>query len=288
MAKKLNIGVVGLGFMGKHHINVYSSNPKAQIVAVMDIDKSKLEGDLSSVGGNIGDLEGKSTDLSKIAKYDKLEDLIADPNVDVVDITLPTFLHADAVVLALEAGKHVLCEKPMALDLKQCDRMLAAAKKAKGRFMIAHCIRFWPEYVAAYDALKNKKYGKILSAEFRRSGSTPGWSWNGWLMKGDKSGSAILDLHIHDVDFINHLFGKPLSVNARGTKGVVSEGGFDRVFTQYEVKSGNVGINIGIVAPMAFYPFSGMSGSFLGILHSQGKEAVRFFTESKVCIHRWL
>jgi malonate-semialdehyde dehydrogenase (acetylating)/methylmalonate-semialdehyde dehydrogenase len=57
---------------------------------------------------------------------------------------------------------------------------------------------------------------------------------------------------------------------------------------QYDVISGNVGINIGIVAPMAFYPFSGMKGSFMGILHTQGKEAVRFFTESKVCIHRWL
>ena len=66
-----------------------------------------------------------------------------------------------------------------------------------------------------------------------------------------------------------------------------SNGKWARKF-QYEVISGNVGINIGIVAPMAFYPFSGMRGSFLGILHTQGKEAVRFFTESKVCIHRWL
>jgi len=57
---------------------------------------------------------------------------------------------------------------------------------------------------------------------------------------------------------------------------------------QYDVISGNVGINIGIVAPMAFFPFSGMAGSFLGVLHTQGKEAIRFFTESKVCIHRWL
>ncbi|MBN2061159.1 MAG: CoA-acylating methylmalonate-semialdehyde dehydrogenase [Deltaproteobacteria bacterium] len=57
---------------------------------------------------------------------------------------------------------------------------------------------------------------------------------------------------------------------------------------QYEVNCGNIGVNIGIVAPMAFYPFSGMSGSFYGVLHTQGKEAVRFFTESKVCIHRWM
>jgi len=66
-----------------------------------------------------------------------------------------------------------------------------------------------------------------------------------------------------------------------------SSGKYARQF-QYDVISGNVGINIGIVAPMAFYPFSGMKGSFMGILHTQGKEAVRFFTESKVCIHRWL
>jgi malonate-semialdehyde dehydrogenase (acetylating)/methylmalonate-semialdehyde dehydrogenase len=66
-----------------------------------------------------------------------------------------------------------------------------------------------------------------------------------------------------------------------------SNGKYARQF-QYEVNCGNIGINLGIVAPMAFYPFSGMSGSFYGILHTQGKEAVRFFTESKVCIHRWL
>jgi malonate-semialdehyde dehydrogenase (acetylating)/methylmalonate-semialdehyde dehydrogenase len=66
-----------------------------------------------------------------------------------------------------------------------------------------------------------------------------------------------------------------------------SNGKYARQF-QYDVISGNVGINIGIVAPMAFFPFSGMAGSFLGVLHTQGKEAIRFFTESKVCIHRWI
>ena len=69
---------------------------------------------------------------------------------------------------------------------------------------------------------------------------------------------------------------------------IFTSNGKDARKFQYEVNCGSIGINIGIVAPMAFYPFSGAAGSFYGILHTQGKEAVRFFTESKVCIHRWL
>ena len=114
-----------------------------------------------------------------------------------VDVCLPTDLHAEVTVAALEAGKHVLCEKPMALTVAECDRMVAAAK-ASGRFlMIAHCIRFWPEYIALKEIVDSGQYGKVTSALFRRISGLPKWSE--WFPNPQRSGGAILDLHIHDV-----------------------------------------------------------------------------------------
>jgi len=150
-----------------------------------------------------------------------------------VDITLPTFLHAKYTTAALQAGKHVICEKPMACTLAQCDKMIAAARKAKRTLMIAHCIRFWPEYVALKKLIDSKKYGKVLSATFWRKSSTPTWGWNNWLLDEKRSGSAALDLHIHDTDYVNYVFGVPKAVRSTGAVGAVSNTGVDHVVTQY-------------------------------------------------------
>ncbi len=141
----LKIGIAGLGFMGKMHYGVYSANPKAKVVAISDSDPKKLKGDWSAIAGNIGDASSKKVNLKGIRVYDRTEDLIRDPGVDVVDITLPTYLHAKYAGMALKLGKNVLCEKPMAMNPAECSRMLAAASSSEGVLMIGHCIRFWPE-----------------------------------------------------------------------------------------------------------------------------------------------
>ncbi|MFH0939050.1 MAG: Gfo/Idh/MocA family oxidoreductase [Planctomycetota bacterium] len=228
----VKVGVIGLGFMGKTHLGFHLKNPRAQIVAFCDQDSRKAAGELSDVSGNISNQAGLR--IGKDVKgYQKPEDLLADPRVELVDICLPTHLHAEYSIKALAAGKHVLCEKPMATDLKQADAIVKAARKAKGFFMCAHCMRFWPGWTWLKTAVQSKKYGKVHSAVFRRYSATPTWSWNNWLLNPKQSGAALYDLHIHDTDYIRYVFGNPQAVFSIGNSGKATNGGIDQVITHY-------------------------------------------------------
>lgn len=237
MHNSVRVGIVGLGFMGRQHLGVYFANPKAELVAVSDTNPDRLNGNWSDSLGNIEDHSGGVIDLRGVAKYSNYQHMLDDPNVEVVDITLPTPLHAQHAIRALEAKKHVLCEKPMALTLKECDAMIAAAKANRRKLMIAHCIRFWPEFALVRDLILKKKLGKVHAAHFRRYAPMPQWSWKCWLLNAKQSGSAVLDLHIHDVDYINSVFGKPLAVTAQGVPEFQGYG-FRHIACLYEVASG--------------------------------------------------
>jgi 1,5-anhydro-D-fructose reductase (1,5-anhydro-D-mannitol-forming) len=210
-AMALKIGVVGMGGMGSFHFRAYGDIKGAKVVAICDIEPKKLSGK-GGVEINIGG-GGKGPSLAGVRKYTDYKELLADAEVEVVDIALPTYLHAPVAIAALKAGKHVITEKPMAIDSGAAKRMAVAAKKAKRRLFVAHCIRFWPVYAKARDIVKSGKYGKMMSATFRRISGTPMWSWEGWLLDEKKSGMCALDMHIHDTDFILYCFGKPKSVS---------------------------------------------------------------------------
>ena len=229
----VKVGILGIGFMGTAHFKAYTAYRKAKVVALSDLNPKRLAGDWSDIAGNIEGSQAAGADLSKIRLHAKPADLFADPDVDAVDITLPTFLHAKYTLAALKAGKHVICEKPMACTLADCDKMTAAAKKARRTLMIAHCIRFWPEYQKLKEIIDAKTYGKVLSATFWRKSLTPTWSWDNWLLDEKRSGSAVLDLHIHDTDYVNFVFGVPKAVRSTGVVGAVSRAGVDHVVTQY-------------------------------------------------------
>src|SRR6187549_1599364 len=124
----MRIGVIGLGFMGTTHLKAWRQVPGATITAVCSDEPEKLSGDLSSVQGNLGDANDQKFDFSNMGRYTETADIFADPNVDAVDICLPTHLHAPMALAALKAGKHTLVEKPMALDGAATDEMLATAK----------------------------------------------------------------------------------------------------------------------------------------------------------------
>ena len=233
----LKVGSIGLGFMGKMHLGVYKKRQDVKLVAVSDINPKKLKGDLSG-GGNIP-TAGDFFDFSGISCYEKADDLIKDKNVDFVDICLPTYLHAEFTIKALEAGKDVLCEKPMAISLEQCNGMIAAAKKAGRKLMIAQCLRFWPEYEILKDYVNNGQLGKLLSLTCFRGGGTPIWSEGNWILQKNKSGGALLDMHVHDIDIINYLLGSPKSVYALG-KNIVKDSGVDIVSTNYFYPDGPV------------------------------------------------
>lgn len=211
----LKIGVAGLGFMGSTHLQAYGSVPDAEIVALCSDDEKKLQGDLTAIQGNL-DRPGQTMDFGDAARYREFDDLLADGNVEAVDLCVPSYLHADLAKKALAAGKHVLVEKPMALSGEECDEMIAASKKAGKVLMVAQVLRFWPDYATAYEKVRSGELGPVKAAIFRRKCAAP--AWGKWLKERDKSGGGIFDLLIHDFDFSMHLLGKPDSITAIGVE----------------------------------------------------------------------
>lgn len=237
----INVGLIGIGFMGHTHYQIHKNNKKVKMVALADYNETKLAGDWRSIGGNLGSSERGKEDLTGIKTYVDPMDLINDPNVQMVDICLPTDLHSKYAVAALKAGKHVFLEKPMARNAKQAKTIADAAAKAKGYFMVGHCIRFWPEYEVAFEMIKSKKYGKLREVFLKRTSTMPLSGDKNWFMDGKRSGGAILDLHIHDADFAMYLCGKPKKVWAWGQKGPSKA--IDVVHAGYECPGG-VHVNV--------------------------------------------
>jgi len=223
------VGIVGLGFMGKMHLRCYSALDDVTVAAICDADEKRLT-DTKGATGNIDGAE-KPIDLKHLALYTNFDKMLTEEKLDAVSITLPTFIHRDFTIKALEAGLNVLCEKPMALNTAQCEDMISAAKQAGKILQIGHCVRFWPEYAKAKQIIESAEYGDAIACSFRRLTSPPTWSWQNWLINPDRSGGALMDLHIHDTDFVQYLFGLPTAVRSEAIKG--QSGGLDYVATQY-------------------------------------------------------
>jgi predicted dehydrogenase len=209
----IRVGMIGIGFIGWIHWLAYQRLGGAKVVAISESIPKRLAGDWRDIKGNFGP-PGEQVDLSEINTYANLDDLLRDPQVELVDIALPTFLHADIAIRALEAGKHVFCEKPMALRLADCERMTAAAKKNDRLLMIGHVLPFFPEYEWARRVIQSGDYGRVRGGSFRRIISDPTWINNFW--SPEKIGGPMLDLHIHDAHFIRLVFGMPQEVITTG------------------------------------------------------------------------
>ena len=209
----IRVGMVGIGFIGWIHWLAYQRHGGARVTAICESIPERRAGDWRAIKGNFGP-PGEQVDLSGINVYANLDDLLRDPQVDLVDIALPTSLHADFAVRALEAGKHVFCEKPMALKLADCERMVAAAKKANRLLMIGHVLPFFPEYDWARKVILSGDYGRVRGGAFRRIISDPTWISNFW--SPDRIGGPMLDLHVHDAHFIRLVFGMPQEVTTAG------------------------------------------------------------------------
>ncbi len=207
------IGIAGIGFMGWTHYQAYQRVAGAQITAICEQDKKRLSGDWRDIKGNFGP-PGEIVDVSGMNQYENLNELVADPTVDVVDICLPPSAHADAAVMALEAGKHVFCEKPMSLTVDACERMVQAAEKANRLLMIGHVLPMFPEYAYVRQVVDSGEYGKLIGGQFKRVISDPLWLKDFYNPKG--CGGPMLDLHIHDAHFIRYLFGMPKSLFSQG------------------------------------------------------------------------
>jgi predicted dehydrogenase len=246
----MKFAVLGLGFMGSTHLKALRAIPGVEVAAVCSLDERALTGDLSAIQGNIGG-PGERQDFSAVKKYRDPGPPLADPEIDAVDICLPTNLHAAIAIEALRAGKHVLVEKPMALDGATADAMVAEAEKQGRILMAAQVVRFIPAYAALRNLVRGGELGAVRSAAFRRRCAAP--AWGGWLMDPKQSGGGIFDLLIHDVDFCLHLLGNPEAVLATGYENLAL--GIDCVNAQLFYPQGVAAISGGWHHPKS-YPFS--------------------------------
>jgi predicted dehydrogenase len=196
----LKIGIIGAGGIGGVHANCYKSIPNAKVIAVADIIPERAK---------------RLADMFQADAYDNAEDIIKRKDVDVIDICVPTYLHSEFVIKTAKAKKHILCEKPMALTYDQGKKMIEETEKHGVKFMVAHVLRFFPEYLSAREAMVNGSIGLAKMVRTYRGGPNPAIvrEWYGFH---EKSGGSIQDSLIHDIDFLTWTFGPVKEVYARG------------------------------------------------------------------------
>jgi predicted dehydrogenase len=209
----VRIGIVGIGFMGRIHYLAAKRLTDARVVAVCSRDRKKLAGDWTATRGNFGPEPGR-VDLTGVKTYADFGAMLADPDIDLIDVCNPTHLHPETAIAALKAGKHVLVEKAIALTPGDADAMLAAAQSTGKLLMVAHVLPFFPEFRYATEAVRSGSYGKLLGAHFTRVISKPDWSAE--IADAGKTGGPAVDLHIHDTHYIGLLCGVPRGVFSTG------------------------------------------------------------------------
>jgi len=203
----LKIGMVGMGGISKSHRAAWKQIEEAQVVCVCDIRPEMADAAAEDTGAK--------------AYYD-FDEMLAAEKFDILDICLPTYLHADFALMAMDKVKYLFIEKPVALTVAESEALLAKQQKTGCQVQIGQVIRFWDEYVALRQIVASGKYGKVVNANFRRISPSPDWGWNDWLLNPALSGGAAQDLHIHDIDYVLSLFGEPRKIYS--VKNVLGEG----------------------------------------------------------------
>lgn len=209
----IRVGLVGIGFMGWIHQLAYRRSKSARLAAFCSSDAKKRTGDWRGIQGNFGP-PGDQISLDGIEVFETLEAMVRSPNIDVVDICLPPHLHTEAAILAMESGKDVLCEKPLALNSEDCFRIMDTAKRLNRMVMVAHVLPYMGAFAYATEIVAKKTFGAPIGGYFKRIISDPTWIPD--FYAADKVGGPLVDLHVHDLHWIQLLFGKPVGVHAVG------------------------------------------------------------------------
>jgi predicted dehydrogenase len=231
-----NIGLVGLGFIGKTHLEAYHQIENGQVFAICT------------------STEGKDQEVSSYYKgsfVTNYEDLLKNDEIDIIDICLPTYLHEEYIIKAANAGKHIICEKPLTLTVESANRIVSAVNKNKVKLFVGNVLRFWPEYevIKSYSLTDKLKDIEIVHA--KRLGQPP--TWSSWFQDPEKSGGALFDLHIHDIDFVTYVLGEVDTVFAVGNKNMY--GAWDHVMTTLSFKNCMAIVEASQRMPMG-YPFT--------------------------------
>lgn len=209
----IQIGIVGLGFMGMTHFRGAKKVKGGKVSAICTRDPRKLKGNWQGIRGNFGNSGGQE-DLSGIKTYCHIEDILADPEIDLLDICLPSPMHCEVAIEALRTGKNVLVEKPISLNIEDADRMIREADQLGQILMVAHVLPFFPEFSYLKNLISEETYGTLLGGHFKRIISQPDWSAD--LGKMELTGGPGVDLHIHDTHYISLLCGIPDCVTVSG------------------------------------------------------------------------
>jgi predicted dehydrogenase len=208
----IRVGMIGFGGIAQSsHLKPYlelEAKGNVKIVAVCDVAPEKFE---KKVEINIGGTDASLS--SDVRKYTDWHEMLEKEELDMVDICVPTYLHKEVTIGALESGVNVLCEKPMSLNYDMCMEMCETAKRTEKKLMIGQCLRFAPAYVYLKKLVDEGTYGKVKSCIFQRLSHPPVWGWDNWFMDYNRSGGCALDLHIHDIDMARYIWGNPKEVS---------------------------------------------------------------------------
>lgn len=196
----LKVALLGAGTMGRVHSASYKNIGGAALAAVCDIETEKARA--------LADMHGARY-------YSNFEDMMSNEDIDVVDICLPTYLHKDYALKSMDMGKHVFCEKPIALKIEDAKEMVDKSHRQNVNFSVGHVVRFFPAYARASEIIKSGSIGTPKLIRTTRTGAYPSWSSDNWYSNYDLSGGPIVDLVIHDFDWICHNLGDVSRVYAR-------------------------------------------------------------------------
>ena len=186
------MSILGAGYMGRVHAESWTKLDCAEVIKVYSRNLSRAKSLAREIAAQ---------------PVNDIKEAILSGEVDVVDICLPTFLHKEVAVKALKAEKHLLLEKPIALTLNEAKEIINAAEKTSSKFMVAHCLRFFPEYAKIKQLLDSHSIGDVRVMRAYRIGTYPTWGSDNWFSNLSKSGGVLIDLMIHDFDFMRWLIG---------------------------------------------------------------------------------
>lgn len=226
--------IVGFGFMGVTHAMSILNNPGARLVAIVDLDPEKALENLGQEAGNLNTGSIGKEEISGIRTYTSLEECIAEEKPDACILATHTDLHYSMVLQALDAGIHVLVEKPLVLDPVEGEKLIKLASVKNLLLMVGHVVRFMPPYLKLKQWIDSGEFGALKWLSMDRFTGLP--AWGQWREKQEDYGStggALFDLAIHDIDFVQWVLGKPDSIEATIRPGKLSEMDYVCAFWKY-------------------------------------------------------
>ena len=235
----LNIGLLGAGMIGSAHVDGFLTlnSEIARFVAVCDNDSAKLN---------------DFAEKHNLRAFSNIDEMLADPEIDVVDLCLPSFMHEEFALKVMKAKKHLLIEKPIAFTLEAAKNIFDAARLYGVRVMVAQVIRFWPEYVKIKEIYDSGELGNIITVYAARLGQMV--TWVDWYKDPEKSGETLLNFTQHDIDFLHYLLGPPVSVYSAGT--CDSHNNYNDVMNIFRFKCGANAMVDGSLSMTPGYPFT--------------------------------